>query len=225
MESSACASCSRQPSLPWKRERWPTAQRAATKPSGTSDRPRQREAERRRVHALDEQRDRRDAGRGREQRVLEGAEPEHAHARLTVGDPGLPECVQVDGEAAACDERAEAGRDGGDRRSRRDPRPALDARHLAVAEDVADVGDRLRRERHGEPFRANVVQPLGDLAEARRRGDDAQRRERDGRRPDHEQTRVGGRALQVRPGCPPAEAQPPSRLPARGWRTAARMVR
>ena len=67
---------------------------------------------RRRVRAAREQLDRRDACGRREQRVLERAEAEHAHARLAVGDAGLLERVQVEREAALAHERPEAGGDG-----------------------------------------------------------------------------------------------------------------
>ena len=89
------------------------------------DRPRERQAHRRRVRAAREQLDRRDAGGRCEQRVLERAEAEDAHARLAVGDTGLLERVQVEREPALRDERPEAGGDGGRRMPvahRRSPR-------------------------------------------------------------------------------------------------------
>ena len=77
-------------------------------PERHRDRPRQRQPERRRV-AVGQQLDGDDAGGRREQRVLQRAEAEHAHAHLLVGEPRLLERVDVDREAAARDERTEAG--------------------------------------------------------------------------------------------------------------------
>ena len=111
-----------------------------------------------------EQLDRDDARCRREQRILERAETEHADAHLLIGEPCLLERVHVDREAAARDERPEAGRHRCDDVARAELAVLLDARDLAVREDVTDVGERLRAER------ARETRPDRPPAAARRRG-------------------------------------------------------
>src|SRR5512133_788473 len=75
------------------------------------DRPRQREAEARVPRAAREDDHRCKRGGGRQDRVLERAEPEHADARLTGLEPCVLERVAVDDEAAPNHERTETRRD------------------------------------------------------------------------------------------------------------------
>src|SRR5438105_2507238 len=78
--------------------------------------------------------------------VLERAEAEHAHARFAVGDSRELERMQVEREAAAGDERPEAGRDRSCGPSVTHLRAFVDARDLPVTDDVAEVRDDLGTE-------------------------------------------------------------------------------
>ena len=165
------------------------------------DRPRKRERLRRLRDAAPEQRDRGDA-RGRcEQRVLECAQTEHAHACLAVGDAGLTERVQVDREPALRHEGAETGGDRGESVARRHVGAALDAGDLAVAEHVPDIRDDLGAQRDEEPDRLHVPEPGGDVPEAGRPRDSGERCERDRRAPGHEHERLCACPLHLGSPC------------------------
>jgi len=133
---------------------------------GHGDRPGHRQPRSRLVHVVDEHHDRDDARCGGEERVLEGAEPQDPDARLAIADPFLAERMEVEREASAGDERAEAGCDEGDRPRRCQRRPAFDAGHLAVGEDVPHVGERLRAERGRQPDAVDSAQAVRDRTEA-----------------------------------------------------------
>ena len=133
-----------------------------------------------------------DARGRREQRVFERAEAEHAHARLPVGDAGMLEGVDVDGEAAARDERPEAGRHRCDDVAGSELAVVLDPRNLAVGKDVPDVREHLRAERGHEPDRIDGPEPCRNVPEAGDPGDREERPERDqrGRNDEHERLRT-----------------------------------
>ena len=123
------------------------------------------------VNAVDEQEQRGAERGGREDRVLEGAEPQYTDARLARVEPGILERVAIYDEAAADDEDSEAGRDDRPRPSEPEPRAALRARNLAVGDDVAEIGGHLHTERDRQPDRVDALQLVQHRLEARGPGD------------------------------------------------------
>ena len=81
-----------------------------------------------------EQEDRADEGAGREDGVLERAEPEHPHARLVARNSEILERLEVDRESATRDEHPEAGRDDRTGPQSAESDAASDVRDLAVRE-------------------------------------------------------------------------------------------
>ena len=111
--------------------------------------------------------------------------------------------MDVDSEPSACDEGAEAGGDSGERVPVVDVRPLLDACDLAPAEDVPDIGDRLREERGEKPDRMDAADPRQDLLEARDPRHRIERRERDHGTQDDEEEGLAPIPLHVRPAREP----------------------
>lgn len=104
------------------------------------NRPRQRETEARVRRTTGEQDHGGERGSGCEHGVLEDAEPEHAGARLVRFEAGRLECMPVDHEAGADDERAESGRDDRTRPGHAEPWASFEPCDLAVGDDVAEIG-------------------------------------------------------------------------------------
>src|SRR6266540_5489217 len=121
------------------------------------DRPRQREAEARMRRPARENNHRRERGGGRKDRVLERAEPEHADARFTRLEPRVLERVTVDDEAATNNECPETRGDDCAGTPEPEPRTALDARDLAVGDDVAEVRSDLHAEGDRQPDRIHTA--------------------------------------------------------------------
>jgi hypothetical protein len=175
----------------------PNGPERGDEPERHRNRPGQRQGGIRLPDPVREQQHRRDGRSRREQRVFERAEPEHAHARLTVRYARLAEGVQVDGKAATGDERTEAGADSRRSRPRVHARAFLDAGDLAVAQHVADVGDRLRPERHEEPDRVDLTEPARDVVETGHPRDREERPERDQGACNDEHEGLGSSPLEV----------------------------
>ena len=130
----------------------------------------------------EEQDDRADHRRGREHRVLERAEREHARDGLAASKPRAAERPVVDREAAGSvggGEDAEPGDHGAHRQPEREERPAVDAADVAHREDVPEVGEHLAAETDGEPGRDDVLHGVDEPAVARHVGEPHRRRERE----------------------------------------------
>jgi hypothetical protein len=105
--------------------------------------------------------------------------------------------VQVEREASLRDERPETGGDYRRGAAVVDLRPLVDPGDLAIAERVADVRDRLRPERGGEPDGVDALQPVPDLLEARDPAEREKGREREQRRADEEDDRLDPRPVDL----------------------------
>ena len=103
-----------------------------------------------------EQEDRADEGAGREDRVLERAEPEYPHARLIARNAEILERLEVDRESAARSEHPEAGRDDRAGPQSAEPDAAADVGDLAVRECVADVRGQGSGNCEGNPVPVRV---------------------------------------------------------------------
>ena len=123
--------------------------------------------------------DRADAGRGREQRVLERSEAHHADARLPFRQAAPSQRHHVGREPAVGDEHAEAGEDDGGNLHHPEVGALLDARDLAVGDHVAEQGDQLTCESERDPQRLRVNEPVQDVLEPRNPGQRDHRPERD----------------------------------------------
>jgi hypothetical protein len=177
----------------------PQAERreCSDEPERHRDRPREGEAEagaRRAAREDDHSRKRCDR---REHGVLEGTEPEHADACLTRIEAGILERMPVDGEPAANDEDAEAGRHDRAGAPKAKTRPTLCARQLAVRDDVAEVRGELHRERDRQPVGVRGTELAQDRAEAGRPGDTGHRSQGEARTEEHEQRMLRRVALQM----------------------------
>ena len=124
---------SRRPACARSAARCPTAQSAATKPSGTAIAHGSVSAERRRVRAVGEQQDRDDAGGRREQRVLERAEAEHAHAHLRSESPACLNAWRSTAKPPRATNAPKPAVTAATTLARPELAVVLDARHLAVA--------------------------------------------------------------------------------------------
>ena len=129
------------------------------------DRPGHGQAATRLVDVVEQQQNRNDARGRRQQRVLERAEPEHAHARLAIVHELLPKCVQVDGEPSAGDEDAETRRNEGNGPRVGEAWSVLDPSNLAVGEHIAEVRKQLARQAQGKPDELRPGRRAGHLAE------------------------------------------------------------
>jgi hypothetical protein len=140
----------------------------------------------------------RDGGRRRENRVLECAEPEHAHSCLPGVEAGRLERLPVDDEAPTDHECAEAG--GNDRTGPAKPEPwtAVGPRQFAVRDDIAEVGRNLHPESDREPHRINVVQLVDHGSETGGPRDPDGRTERERAAHPHEECVLGRVPLEVR---------------------------
>src|SRR5439155_8848135 len=126
------------------------------------------------------------------------AQTEDAHACLARLQPRGFQGLPVDHEPSANHERAEAG--GDDRACASNPEPwaALEARDLAIRDDIAEVRGDLHPERDGQPDRVEVAELVEHAAEAGRPRDSDRRTEREGS-PDPDEDRVlCGMAFEMR---------------------------
>src|SRR5204863_804535 len=114
------------------------------------------------LHVSEEKQDRDDARGRREQGVLQGSQPEYAHARLAVVHELLTEGMQVDGEATAGDKDSEARRNQRERPGVWQARTVLDPGDLAIGQDIADVRKHIRGERKRKPARIYLPMPHAD---------------------------------------------------------------
>ena len=147
-------------------------------PGGDGNRPRHRQAGPGLVDVVEEEQNRDDARRWSKERVLQRSQTEHPHACLAIVHELLPECVQVDGEAAASDEDAETRCNERERAGVGKVRSVFDSGHLAVGQHIADVGEHLGGERERQPVRVDVTEAVGDSAEPRGPSDTDYRRSR-----------------------------------------------
>lgn len=167
------------------------------RPDRNSDRPGQRGACGRLRRSADQQDERREAGRRRQQRVLEGTETQDAHPSIATRDSCIAERLLVNSEAAASDEDAEAGRDQRNHLRQLELGPSPDPGELSVGKHVAEIGDRLRHQRQRDPIRLGVQEPGLHLPEARRPGHANRPAESQGRTESNEQRQLPRRTVQV----------------------------
>ncbi len=154
-----------------------------------ADRPRERDRALR-VRVVREQEDRADQGAGRENGVLERAEPEHPYARLVAWDAEILERLDVHREPTAGDEHAEAGGDDRTRPQRAQLDAAPDVGDLAVRERVADLRGHGPRDCERDPVPVGMPEVRGDRHVPRGSRDEDRRDERERGREDHEHHHV-----------------------------------
>jgi len=124
---------------------------------------------------VDEEIERRTERRGREDRVLEQAEPAHAKPGLLRRNSRVDERLLVEREAAAGGEDAEPRRHERARVVHGQLRPFVRTRELAVRERIAEQARDEAAQRDEEPRPARMRETSCDLTEACRPGDAEQR--------------------------------------------------
>jgi hypothetical protein len=135
-------------------------------PERDGNHPRKRETETRMRRPAREEDHRGQRGGRRENRVLEHAEAEDTRPCLTRIEAGCLESLAVDHEATADHERALAGGDVRPRASKPEPGTALDTRHFAVRDDVAEIRCELHAECDRQPDWVEVPQFVQHVAES-----------------------------------------------------------
>src|SRR5262249_35847675 len=150
--------------------------------------------------------DRRDAGSGREQRILEGAEAKDPAARLGLSEAHFHERLVVGGEASARNEEPEAARDRGEGARQRERMPLADPGELPAREGVADVPDRLAGERDREPVPVGLADQVRELVVPRDPTDADEGSERQRRREAEGPRKFMTTVLDVRRRQPAAES-------------------
>src|SRR5437667_234579 len=119
-------------------------------------------------------------------------EPEDTRPRLARIQTGCLERLPVDDKSPADHERTESGCDHRSRTPEPEPGTALQPRHLAVRDDVAEVRRKLHPERDRQPDRIEMTQLVEDPLEASGPGD--ARRSAEGQcRAEPDQQRMLGR--------------------------------
>ena len=139
---------------------------------------------------------------GREHRVLEHPEPEHARQRLLAAGACPAQGAVVQLEAAlrrASEPGAETGRDDAHGEAEAEPRAAVHARGALQCKGVGDVGEALGAERRRQPQRVDREERVEDATVARQAahpdGDVVR-----GHRAEHEEDRALARAPDAVPG-------------------------